>query len=296
VGSRSTTDPLPGEKAPVLTPDQVEALGGFPPPTAISERLAQENLNLARARASLWARRCSQPYEDLEAVAFRGLLNGCRRFDPGRGAQLSTFCHTWINGAIQQYLRDRSHLIKYPMRWRENWGKVSHALAAEGATLASVAKALKLQEQEVRDMVQAMGSGIRPLNEFDAAPETGVDLSPVDLMREKLQAAFRAIANSDQQSLRDWFDRPKRVPPQHSVQQFIRQFQAALRGVTLAEARQLSLLDLGAGWEHPGRSRRPRSQKPRRSYEEIQQACIDASLLTRAELNGTVGREASQSL
>jgi DNA-directed RNA polymerase sigma subunit (sigma70/sigma32) len=252
----------------------------------------QENLNLARARASLWARRCSQPYEDLEAVAFRGLLNGCRRFNPAHGARLSTYCHNFINGAIQQYLRDRSHLIKYPIQWRENWGKVQHALAGEGATLASVAKDLKLQEQEVRDMVQAMGSGIRALNEFDAAPESGVDLSPVDLMREKLQAAFCAIANSDQQSIRDWFDKPKRLPPQHSVQQFLRQFQAALRGITLAEARQLSLQGLGGGWEHPRPSRRPRQQKPQRSYQEIQQACIDAALLTPAELTGTVGREA----
>ena len=56
----------------------------FPPPTEHSEAMVEANLGLARQAAWRWSRKTGQPYDDLEAVAFVGLIRGCRT--AGRGA------------------------------------------------------------------------------------------------------------------------------------------------------------------------------------------------------------------
>jgi len=48
--------------------------------------------------------------EDLEAAGFRGLVEAHRRFDPERGAQLSTFAYYRVRGAILDELRRMAYL------------------------------------------------------------------------------------------------------------------------------------------------------------------------------------------
>lgn len=67
----------------------------FPAPTAVSEDLITRNLGLARQTAWRFHRRTGQPYDDLEAVAFVGLIRGCRRYDPSATGFVPVFVNDW---------------------------------------------------------------------------------------------------------------------------------------------------------------------------------------------------------
>jgi RNA polymerase sigma-B factor len=50
--------------------------------------------------------------EDLEQVAYLGLVNAARRFDPDRGTDFLSFAVPTIRGEIQRYFRDNSWAIR----------------------------------------------------------------------------------------------------------------------------------------------------------------------------------------
>lgn len=63
---------------------------------------------LWRRRALTVARRLgapSQEWEDLAQEGMTGLLRACRRFDPSRGLQFSTFAYPHVIGAVKDAMR-----------------------------------------------------------------------------------------------------------------------------------------------------------------------------------------------
>lgn len=295
------------------------AVAEFPRPTRISEQLITENLNLARSRAAAWASRCREPYEDLEAAAFVGLMRACRRYDPTKGARISTFCWPYINGAIQHHLRDRGHLVRYPRLWRVAWGRVSWLLGQEGATIESVAQELGLDRDELAEMAGAMGQDRGVLNEEVVggnALEALEDDDPWGTLRpvdQAVEQALSAMPRHDHDALLAWLDvfgRRRQIP-----QQQIRSFLAAcrnrcLRGLRLVEFRQKNLLSgrpeplqpqaprrrsgsppaavapegVPPGWEDRQRVLRERHQEKARARGELTAAAVQRSLVPEEEL------------
>jgi RNA polymerase sigma factor (sigma-70 family) len=78
-------------------------------PETIKERnrLALENHGLARKVAHYYASRSAMPYEDLEQIAFLGLIKAIERFDPFKGNQFSSLALPFIRGEVLHYLRDK---------------------------------------------------------------------------------------------------------------------------------------------------------------------------------------------
>ncbi|CAI5977162.1 unnamed protein product [Closterium sp. NIES-65] len=52
---------------------------------------------------------------NLIVAGYGGLIEGIKRFDPGRGFRLSTYCYWWIRHAIIQSAVDQSSIIKLPV-------------------------------------------------------------------------------------------------------------------------------------------------------------------------------------
>jgi len=71
------------------------------------DQLVSAHLDLAYGLASRYRQR-GLPLEDLRQEALLGLLQAARRFDPGRGAQFSTYAAWWIKKQILQALRRES--------------------------------------------------------------------------------------------------------------------------------------------------------------------------------------------
>ncbi|QNJ25907.1 RNA polymerase sigma factor/ sigma-70 family protein [Synechococcus sp. SYN20] len=125
---------------------------------------AQENMNLARREAWRFQRRTDMTYDDLESVAFIGLMKACFKFDVGRGWKFSTYAVPVIRGELLHYVRDHSYLLRLSHRMRENWVKGRRFLD-RGHTDQQVADELKIKLAEWLDTRQACSGAPLELKE-----------------------------------------------------------------------------------------------------------------------------------
>ena len=182
----------------------LDRLGSFPPPTATSEQLAIDNLRLATAMANRLARRTQMPFDDLHMVAIRGLLNGCRRYDPSTGNQLSTCVVPFIRGAMAQWLRDRGHSsgVKFPDRWRDK-APVVRRMAADGATLSAVVEATGFDVAEVEEILEAQGA-TRSLDDRGQRLRSGSDSFEWRTVEGNCEGKWHARTLLGRQELGPW--------------------------------------------------------------------------------------------
>lgn len=241
----------------------------FPPPTEHSEALVEANLGLARQAAWRWARKTGQAYDDLEAVAFMGLIRGCRRYDPerlnpanGQPYALSTVAVPFINGELLHHFRDRGHTIKFPSRWRESWGKVQRLLNDPAIPADQVAALAGMTQGELDEMVSAMVGTVDLDATFglDGAPAPEIEepdrLAPLQGL---VAQAWENLHPGDAGGLLSWWGRPHRQAiPTGPLQQFHQRLKALLQGRALSEVMQLELCRV----ESVPVERRPRARRP----------------------------------
>lgn len=148
---------------------------------------AAENLNLARREAWRFQRRTDMNYDDLESVAFIGLLKACHKFDPERGWKFSTYAVPVIRGELLHYVRDHSYMLRLSHRMRENWVKGRRFLD-RGHSDKEVAKELGLSLEEWLDTRQ--GCSGAPLELKETVSVADKQLQPKDEDRlTRLEAA-----------------------------------------------------------------------------------------------------------
>ena len=82
---------------------------------AARERIVGAYQGLAYSLAGRFAQR-GEELDDLNQVALIGLLKAVDRFDPDRGAELTTFATATILGELKRHLRDRGWSVRLPRR------------------------------------------------------------------------------------------------------------------------------------------------------------------------------------
>jgi DNA-directed RNA polymerase specialized sigma subunit len=272
----------------------LDRLGSFPPPTATSEQLAIDNLKLATAMANRLARRTRMPFDDLHMVAVRGLLNGCRRYDPSTGNRLSTCVVPFIRGAMAQWLRDKGHSsgVRFPDRWRDK-APVVRRMAADGATLSAVVEATGLEAAEVEEILEAQGA-TRSLDHesyqaeregrHDYEPDPWDEIEAYDELNDALRIADEAHAAlrwADRLMLEQaWEMRPRRQLARMPHGQFLRHAEGIIRGERLKpheEPEPPSLMVPVAGATDGARRRITEPQEILQAAEQLGlfDACLD---------------------
>lgn len=118
----------------------------------LKNKFARLNLGLARKKAHAYKGRCTESYEEVEAIAMLGLAKALDDFDPSRGNAFSSMAMPRINGEILHHLRDRATVVRVPRRWIDKEPKIRrlleqgwtrHAIAAEmGWALAELEEAI----------------------------------------------------------------------------------------------------------------------------------------------------------
>src|SRR5271165_4511508 len=83
--------------------------------SADRDTLVESYQGLAYSLAARFAQR-GEELDDLNQVAMIGLLKAVERFDPARGAELTTFATATILGELKRHLRDRGWSVRLPRR------------------------------------------------------------------------------------------------------------------------------------------------------------------------------------
>lgn len=63
-----------------------------------------------------------EPIEDLEQIAYLGLINALNLFDEKRGVKFETYATWLINGEIRHYIRDKHTVVKIP-HWVRDYNR-----------------------------------------------------------------------------------------------------------------------------------------------------------------------------
>lgn len=101
--------------------------------------------------------------EDLNQVALIGLLKAIDRFDPSRGAELSTFATATIIGELKRHLRDRAWSVRPPRRVHDLHFAAQQAIDelaqryGRSPTVTEVAEYLSSTPEEVVEALDAGG-------------------------------------------------------------------------------------------------------------------------------------------
>lgn len=82
----------------------------------IEERLVLLNEKMVHKKAHQWSKQkgIPIPFDELQQLAYWGLLKAIRKFDPSLDYQFSTFAYRHIDGAIMRHIRDRVSFIRIP--------------------------------------------------------------------------------------------------------------------------------------------------------------------------------------
>src|SRR2546425_4028593 len=110
---------------PLLTPEQEVELAGKikKGDAAARERMINANLRLVVTIARDYAN-LGLPLLDLISEGNIGLTKAVERFDPAKGAKLSTYAMWWIKQSIKRALADQSKMIRLPVHLVDKIAKV----------------------------------------------------------------------------------------------------------------------------------------------------------------------------
>src|SRR5437868_2443863 len=115
-------------RIPLLTQEQeVELAGKIKKGDASArERMINANLRLVVTIAREYAN-LGVPLLDLISEGNIGLTKAVERFDPAKGAKLSTYAMWWIKQSIKRALSDQSKTIRLPVHVVEKLSKIRRA-------------------------------------------------------------------------------------------------------------------------------------------------------------------------
>jgi RNA polymerase sigma-B factor len=125
------------------------------------DRVVAAYQGLAYSLAARFGQR-GEELDDLNQVALIGLLKAIDRFDPDRGAELTTFATATILGELKRHLRDRSWSVRLPRRVHDLHLRAQQSIdeltqeLGRPPTLTEIGERL---DAPVEDVVEALDAG-----------------------------------------------------------------------------------------------------------------------------------------
>ena len=185
---------------PLLTPEEEIELGRRIQngDEAAREQMIRSNLRLVVTIAQDYAGLGVQ-LMDLIAEGNIGLMHAVDRFDPGRGAKLSTYAAQWIKQAIKRALAEQSRIVRVPSQMANKATRMRRVSAQLSDELGREATEEEISEElgiSVAKIARLRAIGLRPASlDAPVADDDETALSeiiadeqaptPLELLREK---------------------------------------------------------------------------------------------------------------
>jgi RNA polymerase sigma-B factor len=128
--------------------------------------------------------------DDLIQVAYLGLVNAVRRFEPSRGIPFQAFASPTINGELKRHFRDRTAPVRIPRSLYERISEVDHAVSELSSgtkrtpTVTEIAEELGAQEEEVLEALEAKQSRF-PVSFNAPQSDEAPDVTPAEKIGEE---------------------------------------------------------------------------------------------------------------
>lgn len=122
------------------------------------ERLVVSYRPLVRGLARRYSAASATP-EDLEQVAYEGLIKAIHRFDPGHGSAFTSFAVPTILGELRRYLRDTAWPAHVPRPLQERVREVratATAFAARHGRAPTARDLARLLDRDIEEIVEAL--------------------------------------------------------------------------------------------------------------------------------------------
>ena len=225
---------------------------------SVQQKLASENLNLARREAWRIQRTTGIEYHTLESVAFEGLCKAAHRYDldrphpvTGKSMKFSSLAVPTIRGELLHWVRDRTYAVRLSHKMREYWVK-GRKFLYRGSSDIEVAAELGITLDEWLE-VRKVCSG-PPLELKDQAkPTDPLEPSEIDFAAIYTKAAGDAMelaANADAvDQLEIYLSGTGNVIPKEGINEFL-----AAAGCHATNWDEMDI-DLVGGWQDMGEGR-----------------------------------------
>ena len=166
--------------------------------SAAQQKLAADNLNLARREAWRIQRSTGIEYHTLESVAFEGLCKAAYRYDPdrphpttGKSMKFSSLAVPTIRGELLHWVRDKTYAVRLSHKMRERWVK-GRKLLYRGSTDIEIAKELGITREEWQEVRKVCSGPPLELKE-QAKPTEALEASEIDFGQMYLELASQAL-------------------------------------------------------------------------------------------------------
>lgn len=192
------------------------------------QKLAADNLNLARREAWRIQRSTGIEYHALESVAFEGLCKAAYRYDAtrphpitGKSMKFSSLAVPTIRGELLHWVRDKTYAIRLSHKMRERWIK-GRKMLYRGHTDLEIAAALEITKEEWIEVRKVCSGPPLELKE-QANPTEPLEPDEVDFADVYLRAAWQAAKDfgEDVEEIEEYLTGKSRKPPKALVNKLL---------------------------------------------------------------------------
>jgi RNA polymerase sigma-B factor len=134
----------------------------------LRERIVGIHEPLIRGVARRYANR-GEPLDDLQQVAYLGLVKAINRFDPGIGDRFVTYAYPVVTGEVKRHFRDKTWGIRVTRRVQELRPVLQHTIQeftrehGRSPTTAEISGRMGITEEETTEVIIACDA-YRPLS------------------------------------------------------------------------------------------------------------------------------------
>lgn len=161
------------------------------------QRLASENINLARREAWRLQRTTDIDYDTLEGAALEGLCKAAYRYDPESGYKFSSLAVPTIRGELLHWIRDKTYAVRLTHKMRENWLK-GRKMLYQGYQESKICDSLDISLSEWQEIVSVCSGPPLEIND-QAKPCEALEPEEIDFATKYLLDVEEKINNLSQQ-------------------------------------------------------------------------------------------------